>query len=212
MASKSRRCGPFEVFRLLQDMIRIAGILLRTGQIRVPLFVYKSVFGALIAAFFASAAFADVPIIPRGENFTCTPTHVWDGDGPVWCSEGPRLRLAGIAARELDGSCSSGHPCPAVSGIEGRDALVDLLGAQTGVGRHGHILINGPTLHCRSDGPAGGNRTASWCAVGGLCSGTDTGATIAARVKQIKKETKAVTPGSRQTTDAAGNFGRARRQ
>jgi len=147
----------------MQAMIRTAGILFRTGQIPVPLCVYKSVFGALIAAFFASASFADVPIIPRGETFTCTPTHVWDGDGPVWCSEGPRLRLAGIAARELDGSCSSGHPCPAVSGIEGRDALVDLLGTQTGVGRHGHILINGPTLHCRSDGPAGGNRTASWC-------------------------------------------------
>ena len=29
--------------------------------------------------------------------------------------------------------------------------------------------------------------TVPWCAVGGLCSGTDTGATIAARVKQIKK-------------------------
>ena len=129
----------------------------------VSIRVYRSVFSALIAAFFASAAFADVPIIPRGQNFTCTPTHVWDGDGPVWCSEGPRLRLAGIAARELDSSCSAGHPCPNASGIASRDALVDLLGTPTGVSRYGHILVDGLPLQCRSDGSAGGKRTASWC-------------------------------------------------
>lgn len=112
---------------------------------------------------FASVANASVPVIPSGQTFVCTPTHVWDGDGPVWCEEGPRLRLAGIAARELDESCSPGHPCPAASGIEARDALAAMLGTKTGVGRHGHILINGPALRCRSDGSAGGNRTAAWC-------------------------------------------------
>lgn len=127
------------------------------------LFVYRPILGVLMAVFIASSAYADVPVVPRGQNFTCTPTHVWDGDGPVWCREGPRLRLAGIAARELDGSCSPGHPCPTASGIAARDALVDLLGTRTGVGRHGHILVNGATLRCRSDGSAGGNRTAAWC-------------------------------------------------
>lgn len=29
--------------------------------------------------------------------FVCTPVAVWDGDGPVWCKEGLRLRIAGIA-------------------------------------------------------------------------------------------------------------------
>lgn len=106
---------------------------------------------------------AQVPTVPSGQTFMCTPTHVWDGDGPVWCKEGPRVRLAGIAARELDGSCSPGHPCPAASGIEARDALVTLLGKPTGVGQHGHILVTGPALTCRSDGSAGGNRTAAWC-------------------------------------------------
>lgn len=43
-------------------------------------------------------------VIAAGQTFTCTPTRVWDGDGPVWCAEGPRLRIAGIAAREMDGS------------------------------------------------------------------------------------------------------------
>lgn len=104
-----------------------------------------------------------IAVVPAGENFICTPTHVWDGDGPIWCKEGPRLRLAGIAARELDGSCSRGHPCPASDPIASRDALVNLLGKKKGAGPHGHILIAGPTMACRSTGSAGGDRTGAWC-------------------------------------------------
>lgn len=121
------------------------------------------VFGLAILAFRPESATAEVPIVPAGQSFSCTPTHVWDGDGPVWCAEGPRVRLAGIAAREKDGSCKSGHPCPQAGGIEARDALVVLLGGAQGVGRHGHILVNGPTMHCLSDGRAIGNRTGAWC-------------------------------------------------
>lgn len=102
-------------------------------------------------------------IVPAGETFACTPTAVWDGDGPVWCAEVPRLRLSGIAARELDGSCSNGHPCPAFDPIKARDALVGLVGRPTGVGRHGHVLVDGPTMRCLSTGSAGGNRTGAWC-------------------------------------------------
>lgn len=98
-----------------------------------------------------------------GENFVCTPTHVWDGDGPVWCAEGPRLRLAGIAARELDGTCSPGHPCPSADPVASRDALVNLLGERMGIGPHGHVLIQGPAMRCTSTGSAGGNRTGAWC-------------------------------------------------
>nr|WP_296721407.1 hypothetical protein [Erythrobacter sp.] len=101
--------------------------------------------------------------VPAGQDFNCTPTRVWDGDGPVWCAEGPRLRLSGIAARELDGSCSSGHPCPTSDPLASRDALVSLLGTRTGEGRHGHILVSGPTMRCTSTGSAGGNRTGAWC-------------------------------------------------
>ncbi|WP_152435606.1 thermonuclease family protein [Erythrobacter sp. THAF29] len=101
--------------------------------------------------------------VPAGQEFACTPTAVWDGDGPVWCAEGPRVRLSGIAAREMDGSCRSRHPCPAAGAIEARDALVRLVGVARGVGEHGHILVNGPTMRCISDGSAGGRRTAAWC-------------------------------------------------
>lgn len=114
-------------------------------------------------ALFASRAGADVPIVPSGRSFICTPTAVWDGDGPIWCAEGPRVRLNAIAARELDGSCRQGHPCPRASGIAARDHLVSLLGHRVGRLRHGHITVNGPPLRCYSTGSAGGERTAARC-------------------------------------------------
>src|SRR6056297_2549134 len=122
-------------------------------QLRLQLFIL----GLVALAICPEEAKAEVPIIPAGQTFECTPTHVWDGDGPVWCAEGPRLRLAGIAAREIDGSCSPGHPCPRTSAEDARDALVNLVGTRRGVGRHGHILVQGPRMTCRSDGSAGGN-------------------------------------------------------
>nr|WP_254054278.1 hypothetical protein [Sphingorhabdus sp. EL138] len=102
-------------------------------------------------------------IVGAGQSFECTPTRVWDGDGPIWCAEGPRVRLSGIAAREMDGTCSTGHPCPKASAKEARDALVKLVGKPSGRSREGHVLVYGPTLKCRSDGGAGGKRTAAWC-------------------------------------------------
>lgn len=102
-------------------------------------------------------------IVPAGEEFACTPEAVWDGDGPVWCAEGPRIRLAGIAARELDGSCSTGHPCPDADPVAARDALAGLLGRTLGRGRHGHVLVEGPTMRCVSTGSAGRDRTGAWC-------------------------------------------------
>ena len=118
---------------------------------------------SLIFFALSSISYAAVFIVPTGQFFTCTPTHVWDGDGPIWCKEGPRVRLAGIAARELDGTCKIGHPCPQANAKIARDALVELMGAPTGVGRHGHILIVGLAMQCYSDGSAGYKRTAAWC-------------------------------------------------
>ena len=102
-------------------------------------------------------------VVQAGESFACTPTHVWDGDGPVWCAEGPRIRLSGIAAREMDGSCNSNQPCPSASAEQARDALVDPVGTRVGVGQHGHILVRGPAMTCLSLGNGGGDRTAAWC-------------------------------------------------
>ena len=114
---------------------------------------------------------ATLAVVAAGQSFTCTPTAVWDGDGPIWCAEGPRIRLAGIAAREMDGTCKPGHPCPPTTGRAARDHLVKLLGGSRGTLRTCHVTVRGPQLSCVSEGSAGGARTAAWCtasAVGDL--------------------------------------------
>lgn len=102
-------------------------------------------------------------VLPAGTTFSCTPTSVWDGDGPIWCAEGPRIRLAGISAREMDGSCRNNQPCPKAGAEASRNALVRLLGKPVGRLREGHVAVKGPMLRCVSTGSAGGSRTAAWC-------------------------------------------------
>lgn len=109
-------------------------------------------------------------VVAAGETFTCTPTGVWDGDGPIWCAEGPRVRISGIAAREMDGTCRDNQPCPPATARQARDALVDLFGGPRGTNGTGHVRVTGPTMVCRSEGSAGGSRTAAWCS---LPSGQD---------------------------------------
>jgi len=109
-------------------------------------------------------------VIAAGLTFTCTPTAVYDGDGPIWCAEGPKVRLAGIAAREMDGSCNSGQPCPSASAKAARDHLVGLFGGPRGTLSTGHVRVEARPMTCRSDGGARGDRTAAWC---DMANGTD---------------------------------------
>ena len=102
-------------------------------------------------------------IAAAGVSFTCTPTRVWDGDGPIWCAEGQKVRLAGIAAREIDETCRRSHPCPRASGKDARDALVRLIGAARGQSSEGHVLVTGKPLRCVSRGSGKGERTAALC-------------------------------------------------
>lgn len=103
--------------------------------------------------------------LAAGVLFICTPVSVWDGDGPIACEEGQRVRLAGIAAREIDGTCNANQPCPEASGEAARDALVQLVGTPTGRGPHGHVLVRATApLNCRSAGPDRYDRTVAWCA------------------------------------------------
>lgn len=109
------------------------------------------------------ALLAAVAIVPAGQTFICTPVRVWDGDGPIWCEEGPRVRLAGIAAREMDGTCRDNQPCPDADALAARDALVGLVGSPTGKSAEGHVFVRGPAMTCLSMGNGAGNRTAAWC-------------------------------------------------
>ena len=106
--------------------------------------------------------------------FLCTPVAVWDGDGPIWCAEGPKIRLGSIAARELDGSCRAGHPCPRSSGVESRDALVALLGGAKGRLSTGHVKVSAPQMRCRASHQSYGRVVAS-CR---LSDGRDLGAAM----------------------------------
>ncbi|MFD0849697.1 thermonuclease family protein [Sphingosinicella xenopeptidilytica] len=110
---------------------------------------------------------AAVFVVPEAEIFACTPVQVWDADGPIWCAEGPRIRLHGIAAREMDGTCRHGHPCPDMPPIAARDVLIKLLQpAASGATSTGHLrLVEASPIACRSHGGAGGNRTAARCSL-----------------------------------------------
>lgn len=110
-----------------------------------------------------SMIMAAAMVVPSGQIFQCHPTHVYDGDGPIWCAEGPKIRISGIAARESDGTCRPNQPCPQASAQQARDALVDLFGGSKGRIATGHIQVKSGPMACLSVGGAGGNRTAAWC-------------------------------------------------
>jgi len=71
---------------------------------------------------------------PAGDpnDFPCTVEGVHDGDGPIYCLERDRegrnikIRLSGLAAREIDGTCRPNQPCPDASGEEAKAELLRL--------------------------------------------------------------------------------------
>jgi endonuclease YncB( thermonuclease family) len=89
----------------------------------------------------------------EGANFRCTVAQVTDGD-TFRCRETDdaqrqiRVRLSGVAARERDGSCSEGHPCPAASAEAATAQLAE--------------LASGRILTCRSTGSTYG-RISAFC-------------------------------------------------
>jgi endonuclease YncB( thermonuclease family) len=85
-----------------------------------------------------SEAKAARPSLAGADTFSCTVASITDGD-IFRCAETEangkqiRVRLSGVAAREKDGSCTAGHPCPdaapeaataALDGLAGGKALV----------------------------------------------------------------------------------------
>jgi endonuclease YncB( thermonuclease family) len=86
-----------------------------------------------------------------GRSFDCTVAAVSDGD-TFRCRETEadgrqiRVRLSGVAARERDGSCSPGHPCPEASAESAAREL--------------SALAEGRRLECRQVGATYGRRAA----------------------------------------------------
>ena len=86
--------------------------------------------------------------------FICNVIKVHDGDGPIWCAERGsdgkplKIRLHAIAAREMDETCSPGHPCPSATGAQAQRTL--------------EKLALGKRLRCQATGTSY-NRITAWC-------------------------------------------------
>lgn len=86
-----------------------------------------------------------------GGDFACTVASITDGDTFRCLETEPngkqiRVRLSGVAARERDGSCSPGHPCPTSSAEAAADVLE-------------HFALGRP-LTCQQTGATYGRRAA----------------------------------------------------
>lgn len=80
-------------------------------------------------------------------SFSCRVSSVHDGD-TLRCSDGTRVRLNAVSAREIDETCSPGHPCPAASGASAQEAL--------------ERMALGKLLNCEATGTSY-DRVTAWC-------------------------------------------------
>lgn len=90
----------------------------RTNK-RADLIFYGVVILVVVCAFSATLLWRPSEVegttaAERTYDFACDVAYVNDGD-TLRCRDGTRVRLHAIAAREKDGSCSPGHPCPSAS-------------------------------------------------------------------------------------------------
>lgn len=83
-------------------------------------------------------------------SFSCRVTNVHDGD-TFRCADGTRVRLHAVAAREIDETCSEGHPCPTASAASARMALVRLAENRTLNCRRTGRSYNRVTAICDND-------------------------------------------------------------
>lgn len=86
-------------------------------------------------------------LVAAGQNFSCRVVAVHDGD-TMRCADGTRVRLQGIDANELDGSCHT--VCATLSARLAQQTLRDL-------------ALN-RIAFCRSTGRSY-DRVTAWCAV-----------------------------------------------
>jgi len=83
-------------------------------------------------------------------SFSCRVTRVHDGD-TLRCADGTRVRLHAVAAREMDETCSEGHPCPTASAVAARLELVKLAENRTLACRRTGRSYNRVTAICDND-------------------------------------------------------------
>lgn len=74
----------------------------------------------------AEPSIAEIP----ADRFLCNVSSITDGD-TLRCSDGTRVRLHAVAARESDETCKPGHPCPSASAASATAMLSSLASGQT---------------------------------------------------------------------------------
>lgn len=69
-------------------------------------------------------------VVQPEDRFLCRVSSITDGD-TLRCTDGTRIRLHAVAAREMDETCSAGHPCPTASGASAKAELQRLAGGKS---------------------------------------------------------------------------------
>jgi endonuclease YncB( thermonuclease family) len=69
-------------------------------------------------------------VVQPEDRFSCRVSSITDGD-TFRCTDGTRIRLHAVAAREMDETCSAGHPCPSASGASAKAELQRLAGGKS---------------------------------------------------------------------------------
>ena len=110
-------------------------------------------FGSMAALLTGGAIYVGSAGDKPQSSFACTVASITDGDTLRCIEQGLdgraiRIRLSGIAARERDGSCTQGHPCPDAT-AEAATAVLERLAA-------------GDRLQCQPVGTTYG-RVAAFC-------------------------------------------------
>ena len=85
--------------------------------------------------------------MPMTADFSCRVEYVNDGD-TLRCTDGTRVRLHAVSARETNETCSQGHPCPTATAAASTAAL--------------RKLVQGKTLDCQTTGQSY-NRVTAIC-------------------------------------------------
>lgn len=98
---------------------------------------------------------ASLALVAAGQSFSCRVVAVHDGD-TMRCADGTRVRLQGIDANELDGSCHT-----ACAALSARDATRSLA-----------TLALNRVASCRATGHSY-DRVTAWCVVSNDGGGSD---------------------------------------
>jgi len=99
--------------------------------------------------------------------FICLAIAIHDVDGPIHCADGTKVRLAGIGATEMDGTCRPTQPCVPGDPFEQRRVMARVMGAvidREDPGLEGSLWFRQPVgLACERVSVTYG-RIAAWCA------------------------------------------------